>query len=68
MADIVVLIAKTPEDVKALAIVKGYTILSDIKTFDSLNKDAVIYSPPYFQPPLGHIQTGQTGAVALASA
>ncbi len=68
MADIVVLIAKTPADVKALAIVKGYTILGNIETFHSLNKDAVVYSPPYFQPPLGHIQSGQSGAVALASA
>lgn len=68
MADIVVLIAKTAADVQALATVKGYSIIGEIVSFDSLNKDAVVYRPPYFAPPLGHIQTGQPGAIALAEA
>lgn len=68
MTDIIVLIARDETDVKALATVKNYRIIGDIVTFDSLNKDSVIYKPPYFSPPLGHVQTGQAGAVALARA
>jgi len=66
MAHIVVLIAKTSADVEALAKAHQYKIVSDILEFESLNKDALAYKPPYFAPPLGHVQTGQPGAIALA--
>jgi hypothetical protein len=68
MAHIVVLIAKNSADVEALAKVRQYKIVSDIIEFESLNKDALTYKPPYFEPPLGHVQTGQPGAIALAEA
>lgn len=68
MAHIVMLIAKTPADVEALATTRQYKIVSEIYEFTSLNKDALTYKPPYFAPPLGHVQTGQQGAIALAEA
>jgi len=67
MPHITILIGKDAPEVAALAKVKGYTIIGDIQVFDSLNKDTAIYHPPYFAPPLGHVQTGQKGAVALAT-